>query len=197
MEIYLLRHAVSTSNEKKLVCGASDFPLSASGYKQASRICTFLNEIKFTRIYSSPLKRALQTIEKLKSNIKIKIEPELIELDTGKYSHLSVDELFKLDQRYRYQGLNPKVRYPGGECLEDMIIRLRSWYQMRSPDWEKEDIILVSGHEGTVCGLLHHLLQLKLSHYPTFIIGNCDYVKISINEDGQIRYRFFSLENLK
>jgi broad specificity phosphatase PhoE len=197
MEIYLLRHAVSTSNEKKLVCGASDFPLSENGYKQASCICTFLNEIKFTRIYSSPLKRALQTIEKLKSNIKIKIDPELIELDTGKYSHLSVDELFKLDQRYRYQGLNPKLRYPGGECLEDMIIRLRSWYQMRLPDWEKDDVILVSGHEGTVCGLLHHLLQLNLSHYPTFIIGNCDYVKITINEDDQIRYRFFSLENLK
>ena len=61
---------------------------------------------------------------------------------------------------------------------------------------EKNDIILVSGHEGTICGLLHYLLQLKITNYPTFKIGNCDFVKITINNDNQMRYRFYTLESL-
>ena len=197
MEIYLLRHGLSTSNEKNLVCGAYDFPLSENGHDQASRLCSFLNNIKFTFIYSSPLKRAMQTIEKLKTNIKINIDQDLIEIDTGEYSTLSVDELFKIDPRYRYQGLNSKVRYPGGECLEDMLFRVSKWYQRSSLDWKKNDIILVSGHEGTVCGLLHYVLLLRITNYPTFEIGNCDFVKITINKDDQIRYRFYTLKNLR
>jgi broad specificity phosphatase PhoE len=191
MDIYLLRHGLSTSNELRLVCGAADYPLSEAGKIQAQKVCTYLSTISFTKIYSSPLSRALQTIDQLRTSIKVCVETELIELDTGEVSNITVDELWKREPRYRYQGLNPHLRYPGGECLNDMLIRLRDWYQRRSQEWSFDDVILISGHEGTVCGILHQLLNIDVSNYPTFNIENCDYVRISINLDGQIRYRFF------
>lgn len=126
MDIYLLRHGQSTSNALRLVCGAADYPLSEAGKIQAQNVCAHLMSIKFTKIYSSPLSRALQTIEYLKTSIEVCIEPELIELDTGEVSHISVDELWAREPRHRYQGLNPFLHYPGGECLDDMLSRIRN-----------------------------------------------------------------------
>ena len=196
MDIYLLRHGSSISNEKRLVCGASDYPLSANGLGQARLVCGYMNSIRFTRIYSSPLTRARQTISYLITDAEIKIVPDLVELDTGEVSHISIDELWEWDYRYRYQGLYPNLRYPSGECLNDMLKRVASWYQRAFATWEMNDIILVSGHEGTICGIMHHLLKIDIAHYPTFVIGNGDHIHISINQDGQSRYKFSPLSSL-
>lgn len=196
VDIYLLRHGRSTANEQRLVCGASDYPLSAEGISQATRVCHHLSKIPFTRIYSSPLSRAYETISTLKRQVEITREPELIELDTGAASHLHVDQLWAEEPRYRYQGLNPDLRYPGGECLNDMLHRIGRWYERRSQAWTPEDTILISGHEGTVCGILHHLLELSVTNYPTFAIGNCDYVRIKIDTNAQVRYQFVPLTSV-
>ena len=155
-----------------------------------------LSGIKFTRIYSSPLLRAKQTIEPLGCAVQVSIEPELIELDTGEGSHICVDELFEKEPRYRYQGLNPDLRYPGGESLNEMLTRIGSWYVRTSQQWLQSDIVLISGHEGTVCGILHKLLSLNCNQYPTFIINNCDYVHVTISLEGQMRSRFVSLSSV-
>jgi len=196
MNLYLLRHGLSTSNEKRLVCGAADYPLSEKGKSQAERVCAYLSVIPFTRIYSSPLSRALQTIEKLQRQAEIIIAPDLIELDTGEVSHISVDDLWAQEPRYRYQGLNPTLRYPSGESLNDMLARVAGWFDSAMRTWTQSDKVLVAGHEGTVCGILHKLLALDISHYPTFLIGNCDHVHIEINQDGQVRYRFVPLTSI-
>lgn len=196
MDIYLLRHGQSTSNERRLVCGAADYPLSKAGSIQAERVCAHLSEIPFTRIYSSPLTRALQTIERLQRRVEVCIEPELVELDTGEVSHISVDELWAREPRYRYQGLSPHLRYPSGECLHEMLSRVGGWYERCSRQWKQNDIILIAGHEGTVCGILHKLLSLDIAHYPTFLVGNCDYVHVAVNADAQVRYRFVALASL-
>lgn len=190
MDIFLLRHGLSTSNEMRLVCGAADYPLSETGKIQSEHVCSHLNQYRFSKIYASPLKRALQTIENLERQVEISIEPELIELDTGEVSHIGVDELWSSEPRYRYQGLNPDLHYPGGESLNDMLGRIGLWYDRCSNEWKQDEVVLIAGHEGTVCGILHKLLALCITHYPTFNVGNCDYVHININSDGQVRYRF-------
>lgn len=192
MDIYLLRHGRSTANEARLVCGASDYPLSEQGLLQAADICQRLKDIPFTRIYSSPLSRATQTIAPLDTGLDIKLVPELVEVDTGSVSHITVDELWEWDSRYKYQGLNAELRYPQGECLGDMLRRVARWYSKESECWNADECVLISGHEGTVCGVLHFLLDLEIRNYPTFVIGNCEYVHISINQDKQLRYRFYS-----
>jgi broad specificity phosphatase PhoE len=196
MDIYLLRHGLSTANEQRLVCGAADYPLSQSGLEQAQRVCQQLSGVTFTKIYSSPLSRALQTIAPLEPKVDVTIANELVELDTGEASHLCVDDLWQQEPRYRYQGLNPTLKYPSGECLNDMLQRIGNWYTLTAKEWGKEDVILIAGHEGTVCGILHRLLGLAIEHYPTFLVGNCDHVHIHVNNDGQIRYRFVPLQHL-
>lgn len=196
MNIYLLRHALSIANERRIVCGAADYPLSETGRLQASHICSYLNDIPFSRIYSSPLSRVMQTIEGLDKKVETTLVPALIELNTGDASNLLIDELFAHDPRYQYQGLYPHLHYPRGECLYDMIQRISAWYDKTCREWKMEENVLIAGHEGTVCGILHKILGLNISQYPTFLIHNCDYVRVSINADKQIRCRFFPYDNI-
>lgn len=194
MNIYLLRHGISEANEKRLVCGASDYPLSTRGLAQAEAICEQLNTLNYTRIYCSPLQRAKQTIEHLKNKNSTIIVPELVELDTGDVSHITVDELYSHSPEYRYQGLSPNLRYPRGESLNEMLTRVIGWYEIEKIKWTDSDSVLIAGHEGTVCAILHNLLKLDVSHYPTFSIGNCDRVHINI-ADNQMRIRFVNFND--
>lgn len=195
MNIYLLRHGISVSNEKRIVCGASDYPLSERGLAQAAAVCAELDKLTFSRVYCSPLQRARQTIAHLKQQIAIESVPALVELDTGEVSHITVDELYAHSPRYEYQGLSPDLKYPAGECLNDMLGRVIGWFIDEKKKWADGDTILIAGHEGTVCAILHHLLELGISHYPTFSVGNCDYVHIRVAADGQTRYRFVSFND--
>lgn len=199
MQIYLLRHGRSVSNEQSLVCGASDYPLSEMGHKQAKAVCAILSKINFSRIYCSPLTRAKQTIEHINAECETHFSPDMIELNTGDYSPITTDELFRVDARYRYQGLYPDLKYPNGESLNMMLSRVQNWFEYEKKNWTADDRVLIVGHEGTVCGILHHLLKLEISHYPTFLIGNCDYACVHINQDAQVRYSFhpFSFSNVE
>ncbi|NJS16920.1 MAG: histidine phosphatase family protein [Nostocaceae cyanobacterium CSU_2_110] len=68
--VILLRHGQSTYNVLGLYQGSSDRSnLTELGRQQAILTGTFLKNIKFDAIYSSPLKRAQETaIEVLKKN---------------------------------------------------------------------------------------------------------------------------------
>jgi len=193
MEIFLLRHAESVSNTQRLVCGAADYPLSINGKKQVRSICDKLKAIPFTYVYASPLARAYDTIGPLSSKHTIVTATELVELDTGEVSHWTVDHLWSQDIRYKYQGLHPDLKYPDGECLSDMISRVVTWYKQQIVYWKQEDIILIAGHEGTICAILHYLLKLDIKNYPTFTIRNAEGVRVSINQDHQMRISHFSL----
>jgi broad specificity phosphatase PhoE len=195
MNIYLLRHGISVSNEQRIVCGASDYPLSTRGIAQAVAVCAELDKLTFSRVYCSPLQRAQQTIAHLKQKIAVTSVPALIELDTGDVSHITVAELYAHSPQYQYQGLSPDLRYPGGECLNDMMARVTGWFELAKQNWAADESVLIAGHEGTVCAILHYLLALDISHYPTFSIGNCDHVHIHIGLEGQTRYRFVNFDD--
>lgn len=193
VDIYLLRHGTSTSNEKQIVCGAADYPLSKAGKMQAAAVCEKLKRLHFDRVYCSPLTRARQTIAPLEYAGEVEFAPELIELDTGSHSHITTSELYEIDGRYRYQGLNPDLLYPEGESLNLMMERVVGWFKAAHSKWDPSEAILIVGHEGTVCAILHYIFNINMAHYPTFRIGNCDYVHLEINADGQARCRFVPL----
>lgn len=190
IEVYVLRHGESIANKKNLVCGAKDFELTELGKKQAKRACKILKSNKFSRIYSSPLKRAIDSIKYLVSDQPITIEENLKELDTGDYSFLDIEELWDKDIRYKYQGMYPTLKYPNGESLADMIARVRIWWEKESNLWERDEKVLVAGHEGTACALIHILTKMSIINYPTFKIQNCETLKIEINKDNQIRFSY-------
>ncbi len=70
-KVYLVRHGITDWMEKEILHGISDRPLSDTGSRQADATAEFLKEVKFDRIYTSPLLRAKQTAEKIGSKTGI------------------------------------------------------------------------------------------------------------------------------
>ncbi|HEX7936748.1 MAG TPA: histidine phosphatase family protein [Paraburkholderia sp.] len=194
MELYLLRHGASTANERRLVCGAEDFPLSATGHEQAQRVCENLARIPFTRVYSSPLSRARDTVAALDCiDRPVRIVPEIAELNTGAHSHRTLDELWAMDARFRQPWLSPDMRYPEGECFREMVARMTGWYDRESKQWNSDDVVLVVGHEGTLRSILLRLLGLDISAYPAFPIGNCDLLRATVDAGQPVTYTHIPL----
>ena len=180
MEIYLLRHGVSTANERQLVCGASDYPLSEKGSQQAIDICVRLSEISFDRIYTSSLSRARSTIQYLNGSISKVVVDEIKELNTGTVSHLTLEDLWAFDIRYMRPWLTPNLRYPGGETFNEMVSRITQWYNKEVECWSDCEKILIVGHEGTLRSIYLKIFNLEMEKYPDFKIGNCDYLYFNI-----------------
>ena len=61
--IYLIRHGQTALNKKRVLQGRSDQPLNDAGIHEAEEAGAWFREqgISFDEIWSSPLKRAVQT----------------------------------------------------------------------------------------------------------------------------------------
>jgi broad specificity phosphatase PhoE len=193
MELYLLRHGASLANERMLVCGAADYPLSGKGIAQAVIARRKLEAIPFDRIYTSSLSRAIDTIAGMKKSAVALVVEQLKELDTGNVSHITLPELWAHDTRFRRPWLSPDLRYPGGETFREMIDRISSWYERQSLFWGRDERILVVGHEGTLRVIYFRLMGLALEDYPDFPIGNCDHLYFELSGGRVLRYLHVAL----
>lgn len=95
--IYIIRHAKSIANEKGLFGGITDYELSNEGLEEAKKLASRLEEYEIDSIYSSPLKRAIQTIEptSIMKNIIINIVDNLREMNVGTWENVLRDDLRK------------------------------------------------------------------------------------------------------
>jgi broad specificity phosphatase PhoE len=130
--IYLQRHGESETNVKHLLtCRKLDPSLTQNGRKQIERKLEFYGNKFIDEIIASPSKRARETAQIISEhlNMKILIDDELMEIDTGEIEgkDLSVPEVSKIF----YDILNSWVRnednpFPEGECLSDVRRRIGS-----------------------------------------------------------------------
>ena len=77
--IQIIRHGQTEANEKGIYIGKTDYPLSEKGKKE---LVDKLDEFDYSgveRVYSSPLKRCLETAAKLTENFS-EISPADIDL---------------------------------------------------------------------------------------------------------------------
>lgn len=80
--IYIVRHGQTDWNVEGKYQGRIDIELNVNGINQAKQISEKLKDIKFDKIFSSPLKRALQTAIII-SGGDIIIDDRLIERSNG------------------------------------------------------------------------------------------------------------------
>ncbi len=98
VRLVLVRHGLSTFNEKGLIQGRTDDSfLTDKGYEQASKSGEALSNINFDKIYSSPLIRAAETAKTIQKNLKgenkIVYDENLLEVDLSKWSGLTINEI--------------------------------------------------------------------------------------------------------
>jgi len=154
--IFLIRHGRTEWNKKKVFRGHIDIPLDEVGKNQAEATGKFLQNINLSVIYSSPLKRALQTAEIIKKyqskNVEVVTYPGFLDLSYGKWEGKTYERVKKsYPELYQVWEREPhKVKIPKGETL--LEARRRSWQALKK-------VILT--HQGFI-GIVSHRVINKL-----------------------------------
>ena len=166
-ELILARHGETEWNVEKIFRGRADVALDKVGIAQAELLGRYLTNWKLEAIYSSPLKRALDTATILAryQRMDVQIAEGLIDFDYGKWQSLPEREVKQLypDLLSQWHNNPHKVRVPGGESLKDVGSRAAAVVDDSLSKYEGS-VALVS-HRVVLKVLICYLLGLDNSHF--------------------------------
>ena len=185
---YLLRHGETKWNAENRICGRSDVPLSEAGRRQAKRLAERLRPISFEALYSSPLKRAVDTARFISERIGLEpvVDDRLVELDYGQWEGKTLEEIRKNDPKtLRAWEADPgRVAPPGGESGLEVQQRVVSFLNSLAAKHRKGQVAVV--FHKTVCRLaICHVLGVSASDYRRrLIMENAALSIIQARQDG-------------
>jgi broad specificity phosphatase PhoE len=123
-KLILVRHGETVWNVEKIYRGRADVNLDEVGIEQAELLGKYLSNWELEAIYSSPLRRALDTANIIAhyQKIVVHIAEGLIDFDYGEWQSLPEQEAKGLYPTLHNEWHNNphKVKMPGGESLEDV-----------------------------------------------------------------------------
>ncbi|OXA37418.1 fructose-2,6-bisphosphatase TIGAR-like [Folsomia candida] len=171
--VTFLRHGETTSNVANIIEGHTHGELTERGIMMAEHLGRHLRDEKFTRIYSSDLKRCCDTTHIILQHSKNHHEEVLILDKTLRERFFGDLELqpreairklcIKTRQNY------PHVRIPGGETFQDVKKRAGKFFSMlcqivdSSEEGDARENVLVVTHAGWLMSFLHYLIDNKQS----------------------------------
>jgi probable phosphoglycerate mutase len=117
--IYLARHGETEWSLSGQHTGLSDIPLTARGERNARQLGTRLAGLKFSHVFTSPLKRASRTCELAGFGAQAVVDHDLVEWDYGDYEGKTTAEIRR--QRPDWQIF--RDGFPHGESLADVGAR--------------------------------------------------------------------------
>ena len=126
IQLYLLRHG--ESELKGRFCGSTDCALTRVGHDQARARAEQLKHEHIELLFSSPLRRAMETANYASQECQLPIEPldDLREIDFGQWEGLLWQEVVARDASYSQQWLDryPDLCAPEGESFADFRRRV-------------------------------------------------------------------------
>ncbi len=166
-DIILVRHGETEWNVAEIFRGRIDIELNETGIKQAELLAEYLSHLKIDAIFSSPLKRALQTAEIMAGchQLDVNIAPGLTDFNYGKWQGLSHQEV-KDKYKELYEGwINrpDNVKMPSGESLSS--VRKRAMEVVTKVIAMLEKTVVLVSHRVVNKVLICALLGLDNSHF--------------------------------
>ena len=166
-ELILARHGETAWNVEKVFRGRADVGLDEVGATQAELLGRYLDNWQLEAIYSSPLRRALDTANAVARHQKaaVTIVKGLTDLDYGEWQSLSEQEVKRLYPALlnEWHSCPHKVTIPGGESLED--VRSRAAGVVDNILAKHNGNVLLVSHRVVIKVLVCHSLGLDNSHF--------------------------------
>lgn len=184
--VILVRHGETDWNkEKRIQGGSSDPPLNETGREQAERLALRLSHDRLQAIYSSPLKRSLDTARVIARchKLEVVVEPSLKEIEAGTLEGVLTGSLGKRLTQLLTAGAGSDAlpKPPGGESLAD--VQRRAWGAIQRLSQKHPDGLVVVSHYFVILSVICSVLGLPLSQLGRFRMENGS-ISI-INLDGQ------------
>lgn len=174
MKLYVFRHGESVGNQQRLFSGWSQVPLTDEGIRQAMALREKVAGLTFDRVFSSDLRRAVQTARVALPGTEPETDPDLREVDVGSLTERKVDECqAQYGDALLYSRRTRDFTAFGGENGEALRARAESFLQRVSQ--LEADRIAAFTHEGLIKGLLSAVLSASWIDDQRVKHGNCAY----------------------
>lgn len=182
----LVRHGETEWNALGKFQGSKDIDLSTEGILQAQYLKNRLGN-DFDHIYTSPLKRALQTAEIISEsrNISPIIESDIIEINFGEWEGLTIKEIEANYPERFIQWRTDEVHAPmcGGEAsIKKASIRAEKAILEIVKRHKGSNVVIVA-HGGIIKAGLISIFQWKMTMYHKIVLGNTAICKIAFDDN--------------
>jgi broad specificity phosphatase PhoE len=166
---FLIRHGATHCNqaEPPILQGRTiDGPLSTTGQRQADQTAACLSRQPLSAVYSSPLRRAVETAERVARphGLAVRTIDDICEVDVGAWERRSWTEIMRSEPELyaSFQRDPARHGYRDGENLTQLAERVIPAIQQVMQSHRGQTIAIV-GHNVVNRVILAHALQLPLS----------------------------------
>lgn len=186
MKIYLIRHGESLAN---LGLVSADFSmdnqnsLSQKGENQIQKIIPTFRNCNIVRIFSSPMKRAVESAEILQSGLvnkpKIMIDNRLKEIDYGIFTDDRDNPEMQNIAKRQIAG-DQEISFGGGENIREILERFLDFLIDTYKENQNDEIIILSHGRllSIVSKKIEELCQKKIKKSQ---IDNASIIEVELN----------------
>lgn len=160
-KIYLVRHG---ADDETIRGGWSEHPLTDEGFAQAERLAEYAEwNLNVNQLYSSDLRRAMQTAEPVAQRLGLPIipAPEFRETNNGELAGMKHELACQRYPGLYWNTLDWEQSYPGGESPKNFYERVKAgWEELQK---QEGDTMLVT-HGGVINVILSIISGLPYSN---------------------------------
>lgn len=158
MKIYLARHGQTDWNIQHKAQGHSDTPLNETGRAQAETLRSNIEDIKFTAVYASPLRRAAETA-KIATGGKYNIvyDDRLMERFFGDFEGKEINGWVEATG-YDIGDIKLNTDVGNIEPVKDVLARTKAFLDDLKVRHGDQDVILIVTHGQVSRGFHHNLV---------------------------------------
>lgn len=139
--LFLTRHGDTAWTDSRRRTGRTDIPLNEAGEAHAREIGENLRQYTFSRVFTSPLRRAAKTCELAGYGTVATADPDLVEWDYGRYEGLVLADIHR--ERPGWELFRDGC--PGGESPDDVAARADA-FVARAREIGGDVLAFSSGH---------------------------------------------------
>jgi broad specificity phosphatase PhoE len=176
------------SGERPTFTGWTDKPLTARGERQADAVARRLGEEKLHAVYSSDLRRAMHTAERIAAvhSLKVQSDADLREVNYGAWEGIGEAEIVAAwNREWELRLADPENQSPpDGESYAALWARMEPVLTSIVARHRAENVALV-GHNGTIRILLCHLLGMDIKNYRRIRVSNGGLSRVEVHHDRE------------
>lgn len=170
VKIYMVRHGATEATDTGRICGHMDLELTPTGLAQAEEAADWFSSADLEAIFTSPLKRAMQTTETIAKSMKHPTyfkHSGLIEKKEGEWDGKTYWEIRDTDPKLWTKWSDNPIDFapPGGESVRDFVARVGRALDDIITNHNKGNKILLVTHSGVIKAVIMHALNIPVENF--------------------------------
>jgi probable phosphomutase (TIGR03848 family) len=183
--LLLARHAVTAETGSMLSGRKPGIDLSDKGKEQATALGDRLAGLPIAAVYASPIERTMQTAQAVavKHGLDVRELPGVLEADYGEWTGGKLGDLAKEDLWRTVQRAPSRARFPDGESLAEMQVRMVATLERVVADHPGE-IVLVVSHADPIKSAIAHYNGTHLDHFQRIVVSPASVTVFQLSAHG-------------